>query len=411
MSIFNFWRKNSVTRIEFNNLFEWFKYRLSSGGSVSEQEAVEVTAVLCAVRVLGEGVAQMPISIRQYQFDDKGRPKHPAIRDHWLMGVLGWKPNDWMTPYEFQEFAVMIAALFGDFVAVKNGPTRGRNAKTVKELLPLVPGSWSVKQENDFSLVYEVNLQNGQKLHLKREQVFHLRGPSLDSVQGVKPVQLAKEAIGLNKSLEKTQANLAANGGRPSGVLSSENKLRPEQAEMIKKTWTDKFGSSGEGGVAVLDGGWKFSTMTMTAVDAQHIETRRFQIEEIARLFRVNPQMLMSTDKTATFASAESFFRNHVIHSLGPWAMRYEQAVNRDLLANENERVFCDLDERSLLKGDFKDQSDYYSKALGSGGTPAWMTQNDVRVEVGLEPSEDEQADKLFNGFQQDQEAPDAETN
>jgi HK97 family phage portal protein len=141
--------------------------------------------------------------------------------------------------------------------------------------------------------------------------------------------------------------------------------------------------------------------MQMTAVDTQLIESRKFQIEEIARAFRVNPQMLMSSDKTSTFASAESFFRNHVIHTLGPWVERFENVVDRDILAGEKD-MFADLDERNLLRGDFKDQSDYYAKALGAGGTPAWMTQNDVRLEVGLEPIDDPDADRLFNGFQDD---------
>jgi HK97 family phage portal protein len=137
--------------------------------------------------------------------------------------------------------------------------------------------------------------------------------------------------------------------------------------------------------------------MTMTSVDAQYIETRRMQIEEIARVFRVQPIMMMQADKAATFASAEQMFRNHLVHTLGPWIARFEEAANRDILANET-GLRVDLDERNLLRGDFKDQAEYYAKALGAGGTPAWMTQNEVRAEIGLNPVEDDGANRLSAG-------------
>jgi HK97 family phage portal protein len=121
------------------------------------------------------------------------------------------------------------------------------------------------------------------------------------------------------------------------------------------------------------------------------------QIEEIARVFRVQPIMMMQADKAATFASAEQMFRNHLVHTLGPWIARFEEAANRDILANET-GLRVDLDERNLLRGDFKDQAEYYAKALGAGGTPAWMTQNEVRAEIGLNPVEDDGANRLSAG-------------
>ena len=387
-------KSNSITRVQLGNLAEWFKYRTSSGTSLDEQSAIEVTAVLCAVRVIAEGIAQMPLRIRKKELRNK-RVYSPDVPDHWAWDLLVKKPNSWMTPYEFREYAVFLAVLFGDFVAVKNGPSDGK----ITELLPLIPGSWEIKQDAKFNLTYEVSLAGGVKQTFKSSQIFHFRGPSINGYSGLKPVQLARDSIALADSLEGEQINLSKNGGRPSGVLSSETGISKEKAEQIKTAWTEKFGSNGDGGIALLDGGWKFSPMQMTAVDSQHLETRKFQIEEIARSFRVFPQMLMQSDKTSTFGSAESFFRAHVTHTLGPWVERFEDVIDRDILAGE-EDLFADLDERNLLRGDFKDQSEYYAKALGAGGTPAWMTQNDVRSEVGLEPLDDANADRLFNGFQ-----------
>lgn len=384
------------TTYTVNNLFEWFGYKQSSTGvSVSQTTAIEVQAVLCAVRVIGEGIGQMPINIKKRRVVDN-KVFTTVNADHWSHKLLAIKPNSWMSPYEFREHAVLIAALYGEFVALKNVV-----GGEVRELLPLLPGTFKVKRDENYNITYEVYSDGKVIGEYPRSQIFHLRGPSLDSFSGMDIVYRAREAIGLSKTLENTQAKMAANGGRPSGVLTSDQTIKPESAKAIKDAWTNKFGMNGEGGVAVLDGGWKFSSMQMTGVDSQHIETRKFQIEEVARAFRVSPQMLMHSDKASTFASAESFFRNHVIHTLGPWVKRFEGAVDRDILNYDASR-FADLEERNLLRGDFRDQSDYYAKALGSGGTPAWMTQNEVRLELGLQPRQEESADQLFLGFQED---------
>jgi HK97 family phage portal protein len=241
--------------------------------------------------------------------------------------------------------------------------------------------------------------------YFTRDQVFFIRGPSLNGYEGLPAIRQAREAIGLSKALERQQAKLAGNGGKPSGVLSFAQPLKPETKEKLRETWQARFGANGEGGIAILDGDAKFHSMTMTSVDAQYIETRRLQIEEIGRAFRVQPIMLMQADKAATFASAEQMFRNHVIHTLGPWIARFEEAVNRDILGNET-GVRVDLDERNLLRGDFKDQAEYYAKALGAGGTPAWMTQNEIRAEVGLNPVDNDSANSLSAGAMNPGAAP-----
>lgn len=403
MSIFSrlLAKDNSITRVEFNNLFEWMGWKSSTGFQVTKENAIEVSSVFCAVRVIAEGIAQMPVRIRRREM--KGdREYFPNAQDHYAWKLMTRKPNDWMTPYEFKEFAVMIAALCGNFIAIKNVVN-----KEVRELLPVPPGAWTMKQDDDFGLVYEIKGEKDKIIgRYTQAEVFHLRGPSLDGFSGLESIAVAREIVGLSRSLEQQQSKLSANGGRPSGVLSSENPISPEKAQAIKDAWTAKFGQGGDGGIAVLDGGWKFHSMQMTGVDAQHLETRKHQIEEVARAFRVFPQMLMQSDKTSTFASAEQFFRAHVVYTLGPWATRFEQVCDRDVLFRSS-KYYTDLDERNLLRGDFADQADYYSKALGSGGTPAWMTQNDVRAETGLPPKDDPKAEQLFNGFQADNTQPD----
>jgi HK97 family phage portal protein len=303
------------------------------------------------------------------------------------------RPNSWQTAYEFREGMVFNAALGIGAIAIKN-MVRGQ----VRELLPVPAGCWSVEEvPGQWEPRIRVDYSDKTHGYFDLSQVFYLRGPSQDGVRAVPAIRAAREAIGLSQALERAQAKLAGAGGKPSGVLSMAQKLSPEAAKRFEETWRAKYGPNGEGGIAVLDGDAKFASFTMTSVDAQYIETRRMQIEEIARAFRVQPIMLMQADKAATYASAEQMFRVHVIHTLGPWVQRYEEAVNRDILRNEDGLAF-DLDERNLMRGDFKDQAEYYTKALGAGGQSAWMTVNEIRAEIGLNPISKAWADTVSQG-------------
>lgn len=393
-------RKSTVYTVDrLASLFGWVGYGTSSGRTVNEATALEVAAVFCAARVISEGIAQIPVRVMRQQ-ERGGRLVRQVARDHWAHRLLAERPNSWQTSFEFREYAIFSAALCDGFLAVKSMSTNGQ----VRELLPVPFDAWSVRQNYDYSLEYVVTYADKTTGVFSQSDVMHLRGPSLDGFRGLSAVRLAREAIGLSGALEKQQGRLAGNGGKPSGVLSFAQPLQAETKDKLRQTWQEKFGPNGEGGVAILDGDARFSSMTMTSVDAQHIETRKHQIEEIARAFRVFPQMLMQTDKASTFASAEQFFRAHVIHTLGPWIKRFEETCARDILP-PGEALTVDLDERALLRGDFRDQSEYYAKALGAGGHPAWMTQNDVRAELGLNPLDDAGADRLPARLGETQEA------
>lgn len=364
------------------SLAAWLGYSGAGQRSQTVEGAIGVTAVLCAARVIAEGLAQMPVRVVEERYaPGAAMPQLIVRRDHWAHRLLAERPNGWQTSYEFREGLVFCAVLAGGAVAIKNFvPGLG-----VTELLPVPPGAWTVEQASDWSVQLRVSFANGTSGVFDQSQVLYLRGPSLDGVRALPAVRLARQAIGLSQALEEQQAMLAQNGGKPSGILSWPKEISEGTRRALRDTWAQRFGPGGQGGIAILDNDAKFTSMTMTSVDAQFLETRRLQIEEIARAFRVQPIMLMQADKAATFASAEQMFRNHVIHTLGPWIARFEDVATRDILGFED-GLRVDLDERNLLRGDFKDQAEYYAKALGAGGTPAWMTQDEVRAEVGLNP-------------------------
>jgi HK97 family phage portal protein len=372
--------RKSTTLDAFSRLAGWVGWGAASGAVVNERTSLDVTAVFCGARVIAEGLAQMPVRVVSESYTDSGLQKLKIERDHWAHKLLSVKPNGWQTSYEFREGMIFNAVIGKGAIAIKN--TFGGQ---VRELLPVPAGSWSVEQLPDWSLRIRVDYSDKTHGFFDLSQVFYVRGPSMNGFEGIPAVRVAREAIGLSIALEAQQAKLAGNGGKPSGILSFKQKLASETVTKLRESWQDRYGPNGTGGVAVLDGDAAFQSMTMTSVDAQHLETRRMQIEEIARALRVQPIMMMQADKAATYASAEQMFRMHVIHTLGPWMSRFEQAANRDILGNVD-GLRVDLDERNLLRGDFKDQAEYYTKALGAGGAKGWMTQDEIRAEIGLNP-------------------------
>ncbi len=388
-------RKSHAVRSidQIADLGGFVRYGTSSGMSVSPATAVQVSAVLCAIKVISEGIAQMPVRVVSEDFEGEKVTRKTA-RDHWAHRLLAKQPNSWQTSFEFREYVMTAALLDRGFLGIKNTLSNGK----VTEILPLPMGTWSLEQPTGtWDHFFRVGYANGTHGDFAPDQCVYLRGPSLDGFKALPALSAAREAIGLSQALEKQQARLAGNGGKPSGVLSFAETLTPERRDKLRELWQERFGPNGEGGVAILDGAAKFESMTMTSVDAQHLETRQFQIEEVARGFRVHPIMLMHSNSTTTFASAEQHFRNHVVHTLGPWMRRFEDVFNRDVLGNRTD-MRVDLDERSLLRGDFKDQAEYYTSALGSGGQPGWMTVNEIRAERDMNAVQETWADSVPQG-------------
>ena len=275
-----------------------------AGVAVNEKTALQTAAALCAGRVISEGVAQLPVKV--YRNEKRGDEWHKVeARDHWAWSLLRDRPNEWMTGFEFRETQTMHALFAGNAYAIIN---RGAGTGRIMELLPVLPNMMSVKQGDNWQLEYEVRDGKGVIGRYNQDQIVHLRGPSWNGFSGLPMVRLAREALGLSDALQHAQSRLQAKGGQPPGVLSSKEALSKEARVRLKESWDERYGSSGDGGIAILDGMWEFIPTVMTGVDSQHIETRRFQIEEVARFFRVFPQMLMQADKSSTYASAEQFF-------------------------------------------------------------------------------------------------------
>lgn len=360
---------------------DFFGARVSKAGvAVNWERALDVTTVLACVRVVAEGIAQSPLRVMRET--DGGRGGEPAT-NHPLYKVLHRKPNKWMTSFAFRETMVMHLALTGNFFAYKS-MVRGR----IKELIPLDPGSVTVTRNRDYSLTYTVAGIDGRSQDFPQSLIWHVRGPSWDNWRGLDAVKHAREAIGLTIATENTQAEMHANGLQMSGVLSTDQKIDSDKYKQLQAWVAAQVGGENRHKPFIIDSGLNWTHKSMTGVDAQHLETRKFQIEELCRAFRVFPQMVgHAGDQSPTFASAEQFFTAHVVHTLMPWAERIEQAVDNDLLDGpEDDGFYAKFNMNAMMRGAHKDRGEFYAKALGSGGSPAWATPNEIRAWEDLNP-------------------------
>ncbi len=350
-----------------------------SGATVTAETALQVSVVLSCVRVIAEGVAQVPFVVMKESAD--ARTRLPA-KQHPLFDLLHRKPNRWQTSFGFRETMTMHAALMGNAYAFISRVGAGRR---IAELIVLPPNRVKTTAAADGTLTYAVTGRDGATRDLTEADVWHWRGPSWDGQAGMVLIQLAREAIGLAMATEETQANLHAKGVRASGVYSIDATLDSTQYENLKAWVSKEFGGSSVAGVPmVMHRGAKWTPTSMTGVDAQHLETRKHQIEEICRMFRVLPIMAGQSDKAATYASAEQMFIAHLVHTLATWYERIEQSADCFLLTDKEraEGYYTFLDPAGMLRGALKDTAEYLYKLVSIGA----MTRNEAREKLDLNP-------------------------
>ena len=352
-----------------------------AGVAVTWDTALRVSTFFACARVIADGLAQVPLKL--YRESSDGASRAPD-RTHPLYDVLHRRPNEWQTSFEFREMLALHLVFTGRAHVFKN-VVRGQ----VVELIPFEPGSCTTKCADDGTLSYEVRARNGQTRTYPAQTIWHLKGPSWSGWEGLDTVrQAAREALGLSIAAEESQGKLHANGISPSGTYTVEGTLSAEQYKQLRQFIADNNTGANRGLPMILDRNAKWLQQSMSGVDAQHIETRRFQVEEVCRALRVMPIMVGSSDKASTYASAEQMFLAHVVHTLSPWYERLEQSIDVNLLtpADRAAGVYAKFVVNALLRGSTKDRGEFYARALGAGGSPAWMTQDEVRALEEMNP-------------------------
>ena len=367
MGIFNPFKKKSTDILTVADLADLTGHNASSGVAVTREAALQVSTVFACVKVLADGVAGTPLKL--YQRSENGRTDLSGTD---LARVLTRRPNEWQTGFEFRETMMMHAALTGDAFAFKN-VVNGQ----LRELIPLLPNWVSIRRDSeDGSPVYSVTTPYGiSDANLTSDQIFHIKRSSWDSVSGLPAIKYARNAIGLAIATEDHHGKLHANGGRPGGILTFPEALTPEKAKETAERWRRAFtGAQNAFKTAILDMGVKYQALSSSGVDNQHLETRRFQIEEICRYMKVFPQMVMSSDKTATYASAEAFFSAHVPHTLSPWLQIWAERIDEFLLDGAGP-LFVEFDTADMQRASLKELADA-ARSLAETGV---LTRNEIR--------------------------------
>lgn len=377
------WRRKAIGPLDL--ALDIVGRKSKSGAVVNWRTALEVTTVLACARVIAEGIAQVPLKL----FQDTGMTRLPAT-EHPMYRLLHRRPNGWQTSFEFRETLGMHLVLTGGAYAYKN-----RHNGTVLELVQFEPQHVVVNRLGSGTLTYDVtNPANGSKRTFAADEIWHIKGPSWNGYLGLEAVQFAREAIGLAAAAEESHAGLHRQGVQTSGIYSMEGALNREQFKALRE-WIEMYhaGSENAGRPFILDRSAKWISQTMSGVDAQHLETRRHQVEEICRALRVMPIMVGYSDKASTYASAEQMFLAHVVHTLAPWYERIEQSICANLLTEADERngIYAKFVTAGLLRGSLKDTKDYLL-GLVNGGL---MTPNEGRDKLELNPDPDPESDRL----------------
>lgn len=360
-------------------------YKSKTGAAVTRTTAFRVGAFFACIRVLSEGVAQVPFKVMQQMPADLKVSRHAQRRDatdHPLYDLLHRKPNGWQSSFELREQIVTHCAVAGRAHLFKNVVDVGVRGPRVVELIALDPGRVTVTQNADWSLTYKVQGRNGESKTFTQDQIWTIRGPSWDGVLGHDVLSIAREALGLSISAEESQALIHQNGLQPSGVYSVEGPLNPEQQKQLSKWLKDQ--AADKHSPLILDRGAKWISQSISSLDAQHYETRQHQVVEVARFMRVLPIMIGHSDKTQTFASAEQMFLAHVVHTLMPWYERIQQSADINLLTDDEraDGYYTKLVEAGLLRGAQKDTSEYLYRLTQAGV----MERNEARGKLDLNP-------------------------
>lgn len=341
----------------------------TSGKAVNERTAMQTSAVYACVRILAESVAGLPLHVygRTANGSKSTKPSHPLYR------LLHDEPNREMTSFVFRETLMSHLLLWGNAYAQIIRDGRGFPIA----LYPLLPDRMAVDRRESGELVYTYQSDKGQ-VKLRRENVLHIPGLGFDGLIGYSPIAMAKNAVGLALATEDYGATFFANGANPGGVLEHPGVIKPEQADRLRESWQSQFGGANAHKVAVLEEGLKFHQMSIPPEQAQFLETRKFQINEIARIFRVPPHMVGDLEKSS-FSNIEQQSLEFVKYTLDPWVVRWEQSLQQALiLPSEKATIFIKFNLDGLLRGDYQSRMQGYSTGIQNG----FMSVNDVR---GLE--------------------------
>jgi HK97 family phage portal protein len=341
---------------------------------VSADSAMRLAAVYACVRILSETMASLPLVVYRPR-KDGGKDR---VTDHWLYQLLGKRPNRYQNPFEWREMLQGHLALRGNAFCQILANSRGE----ITELIPIHPDRVRMELLSSGDYRYRIRDQAGSEIVLPRGEVWHLRGLSSDGLIGLSPIELSRESLGMALAAQDYGARFFNNDAKPTGgwIEFPGTFKDPEAKRVFRESYQAAQSGSNRGKVLVLENGMKFHEVGVTNKDAQFLELRKFQITDIARLFRVPPHMIADLDR-ATFSNIEQQSLEFVMHTMTPWAERWEASIEADLLP-DGDALEIEFDFANLMRGDAASRSAYYQSGIQNG----WLTRNEARISENLNP-------------------------
>ena len=370
--------------------------RADSGEMVDERSAMQIATVYACVRLLAESVAGLPLHL--YRYTDDSETGKELARDHPLYNLLYYLPNPEMSAFTFRETMMTHLLLYGNCFAqiIRDG----KNG--ILGLYPLLPENVEIDRDERGEIYYiyhsysdETPGETNKDLHFRKDEIFHVPGLGFNGLVGFSPIAMMKNALGTTLAVEKYGASFFKNGAQPSGVLESPVILK--DPSRLRDQWQQAYGGANNAHrVAILEQGVSYKPISLPPEDSQFLSTRQFGVNEICRIFRVPPHMVQELSH-ATFSNIEHESINFVVHTLMPWLVRFEQAIIKDLLLEEERTTyFPKFNVDGLLRGDYQSRMQGYATGISNG----FLSPNDVRDLEGFNriPEEKGGDDYYLNG-------------
>ena len=345
-----------------------------AGVNITNDTALQISAVFDSIRVISEDVAKLPLQI--FERLDKGRNKRSDVN---LWNIFNESPNPEMDAMSYRNTIVGHMLGYGNsYSEIIRGPDG-----EVVQLWILDPGKVEPDRTDDGRLFYWVTGSDGKRQRVQPERLFRVPGFGFDGVQGYNVISYARQSMGLARGAEKYGAQFFGNGAKASLVFEMPQELTEKSSDNLIRSINKQVGGNNKHGILLAEQGAKFSTLAVSQKDSQYLETRQFTIPEICRWFRLQPHKISDLTR-ATFSNIEEQNIDYVVDTLTPWFVRIEQAIRMQLMTPEQkaENLYAKHNSNALLRGNIKSRYEAYASAINNG----WATRNEIREIEELNP-------------------------
>lgn len=350
----------------------------AAGMSVSSDTAMRLITVQNCVRVRVATISQLPCHI----MEKAGKMRNKA-EDFYLYEKLHDQPNSWQTASEFWGMVEAHVCLHGQMLCYK----LGLDDRPVQEIVPIQPiRIVKIVQNPDYSLTYHIRLKSGETKEYPQSKIVHFRGLTLDGINGVNPIEYARETIGLGAASARFLSNYFGKGLHPSAILEHPLRLAPQDHANMLAAYKIKYaGLNNSQDIMLVDDGMQIKFPEIKLVDAQYLEQMKMGEAQICGLFRVPLMLVQAGDKAPTYRSAEQFMLAYAVYGVTPDCVNYEKVIRRDLLTlEERKKYYAKFSIDALLRGDFKTRMDGFQVGVNA----CIFNPNEVRELMELNPYE-----------------------